>query len=171
MPRFCLSVVALQKNLAMLKNFWYLFLLAIAFACASPDGPNSTEGESDVKALKKEVIAIHDSAMAKMNVMAQLQAGLKKKWPSSADSVLYRKAYQDLQKSHEDMMDWMHDFNLDENASEEANHSYLRQEKKKIGAINSAMDRNITESESLLGPAVLNPDVVDTVDQVGHHQH
>ncbi len=146
-----------------------LLVLTVAACNLQPENPNTTEADAGVEELRKEVMTVHDTAMIKMNTMSKLQSRLKAEWKSSVDSLPYMNAYRGLQESKDDMMGWMRNFDLSEDASEEEARTYLLQEKKSIQAINAEMDKNIAEARFLLKND--ESEMLEEGDTVEHHDH
>lgn len=117
-----------------------------------PDNPGATteSANEDVETLKAEVMAIHDSAMAKMSTLSSLQSKLKETWQSTKDSLPYLDMHRNLQHYKDDMMDWMRNYEVPENTGEPEVRDYLLEEKRAVGAINAEMDKGIAEARFLL---------------------
>ncbi len=99
--------------------------------------------------LKKDVIAVHDTAMARMNHIGKLQKKLQQEI-TQADSVETVNAYEELQAAREAMMTWMREFDVPSEASEAEKMEYLKGEYVKINSVDEAMLKAINKAEKLL---------------------
>lgn len=92
------------------KLTWILAVILIAIAC----GKTNTASESgDLSGIKNEVIAVHDTAMAKMDEIIMLKKDLEILQADTLDSttnIAVERAIIDLETAHYNMMAWMHEF-------------------------------------------------------------
>ena len=106
----------------------------------------------------KEVLAVHDEVMPKMNTISKLVAQLKPKVDSTEQGMVYEKAMKELQESNTEMMDWMQRFSNRFDSDEIMNGKaltpekkrWLQEEKQKIEALRQNVEVNISEAEALL---------------------
>lgn len=123
-------------------------------ACGNGAEAEATEisAEDKVMELKKEVMEVHDKTMAQMNTMAKLRKELRQASGEAQDTAAYYNAYQDLHQAHEDMMNWMRNFeNPDEmEVSTEEKISYLDEQKQKVVQLEEYTNRSIEKAETVL---------------------
>lgn len=127
-------------------------LIAFGVACNNPGrSSEATEevSESRVDELKEQVINRHDTAMARMNEIARLQRELRE-FESSADSAAVMETYGQLQSARDAMMDWMRQFGISVDSSEEAQLRYLKGEYDRIKEVDENMLTAIARAEELL---------------------
>lgn len=133
-----------------------IFAALIGFAAAAcntiSDNPNveAEAADDDISQLKSEVMAVHDSAMAKMSTTNRQMSELKNLWQTAEDSLPYRQAFRELKQANDDMMDWMRSFELPEEAPEDELREYLLEEKRSIQAVHAEMEKAIEEAAFLL---------------------
>ena len=141
----------------MIRRFLLICSLALfAVACNnSPADSNSAEAATDITALKKDVIAKHDTAMARMNEIAALQKKLKQEI-SPEDSLEFMDVYGQLQNAREGMMTWMREFDVPSDSSEAGQLRYLKGEYDRISEVDENMLTAIAKAEILLEEKALN---------------
>ncbi len=115
--------------------------------------------ESENK-LYKQVMAVHDEVMPKMDDLMKLKKQIGKKietMKSSADSTNVEKIRKleaiqhDLTNSNDAMMDWMHQFNNNfEGQVHEVVMKYLENQKEKIQKAGEMADAAIKEAQDAL---------------------
>lgn len=142
--------------------FFFGALALMTTACQSGGGESTTENkdQTDNNRLKEQVIAVHDTAMTKMNEMKRLQKKLEAYGKDSPDSSDYREVWQELEDAHTGMMDWMRNFNVKESWSKTEVYDYLTAEMDKINEVNKAMDHSIARAQKMLA---------EHADQEEHH--
>ncbi len=133
----------------MKKNFVLLIVLGLALVAACTS--QKSEEEQKIESLKKEVIAVHDEAMARMGEIMRLKKELQTK--AEADTTVeIQQTIQNLEAADEAMMNWMRGFKfpLTNNADEAADTTdvaakieYLQQEKEKMEIIDQQMVKAI----------------------------
>lgn len=101
-------------------------------ACQSP--------KAKEEELAKEVLALHDEVMPKMQDIMRLKKELKKKLnqvdSSSNEALLINDLISGLEKADKDMMDWMHTYNGGQDLyTHEEVMAYLNAEKSKMQVI------------------------------------
>lgn len=98
---------------------------------------------------KKEVMEIHDRAMAEMGTISSLQ----KKIDNVQDTTgALTSVKADLHHAHQSMMDWMKDFSgtYDENWPAERKIEFLTEEKEKMAQVENKMNEAIEAAENSL---------------------
>ncbi|WP_028375907.1 hypothetical protein [Leeuwenhoekiella sp. MAR_2009_132] len=85
------------------KSLVVISIIITAISCN-----NNTELQDQYNSLFKEVIAVHDEIMPKMNELTQLQEQIKN--DTTASPKLKNEALKKLQESDDRMMSWMHSF-------------------------------------------------------------
>lgn len=142
-----------------MKKFAILLVaLGLGTACGNSTETSaentSTEmsGEDQVVSLKKEIMVVHDKTMAEMTTMSKLRKELRKASKETTDTAAYYNAYQDLYQAHEDMMEWMHNFqNPDEmEVSKEEKISYLNEQKDKVMQLEEYTTASIEKAQKVL---------------------
>ena len=109
----------------------------------------------------KEVMAVHDEVMPKMNEMGRLSSELKAKIDTTSAGKIYKKALDSLGNAHKYMMKWMEDFSnkfpyaedrLKGKSTEEIleNIEVLKKEKVKIDAVRDAVNGSIMNAKAAL---------------------
>ncbi len=141
-----------------MKYILNIFLILIIIAC--------NQDKAEVGNLEREVFAVHDEVMPKMDKLLELKEAVSLDI-SKADSLLNIKSNLDLEKrkveglaiseSLEDadrnMMDWMHNYKSDSLKTLSAVEAikYLKAEKIKISAVRDKMLESITKAEKFTG--------------------
>ena len=151
-----------------------LYAITLIFIMTSCENQKTHEGES---ALKTEVLAIHNEAMEKMDILMSLQMQLLKEKDSS-NAFQFEEAAKDLDEAHENMMDWMRNFSSlfphavlkGDQHNNHANHAdmnhtrqetsasmspedeavVLEEEKKKVIILRYKMNERIEKAQALL---------------------
>ena len=133
----------------------------------------------DSKAIKKEVLNIHDKLMIDgekviKNRMVLDTVLLSSKVKTAPDSILQKQKITDLinrlNLADELMMDWMHDFKDDYKGKTEAeNLAYYKSEMIKIRGVEDTYIRIIRESDSLLNIYNVKTSVSNT--EMKTHKH
>ena len=137
----------------MRLSFLSLVLMFVISSCGNGENA-ATNVESNVDALKKEVIHIHDEVMPKMGLLGKLANELNASEAAlGEDSVKVKNGARALIEAKDGMMTWMHEFkNLDEeNWTDAEKIAYLEKEKVKIGEIKTKTDEAITTAKEILG--------------------
>jgi len=140
----------------MKKNFVTLivFGLAVMAACTS----QKSEEEVKLENLKKEVITVHDEAMARMGEIMRLKKELQTKAEADTTAEI-QQTIQNLEAADEAMMNWMRGFKfpLTNNADVAADTTdvadkieYLHQEKEKMEIIDQQMVKAIEAAKKEL---------------------
>ncbi|TCD00588.1 hypothetical protein EZ449_20280 [Pedobacter frigidisoli] len=134
----------------------------------------SCKSEPDVKAVKKEVLNIHDKLMMdgekvvknKMKLDSVLKSD---KIKSAEDSIKLADLIVRLNKADENMMDWMHFFKDDfKGKSEQEDLDYYKSEMVKIRAVEDGYIKVTRESDSVL--KVYNVLPAEKM-EMEHHKH
>lgn len=143
----------------IMKKFAILLVaITLGTACGNSTEANAEantveqSGEDKVMVLKKEIMEVHDKTMKQMTTMSKLRKELRQASKEAQDTAAYYNAYQDLYQAHEDMMDWMHNFqNPDEmDVTEEEKISYLGEQKEKVVQLEEYTNSSIEKAEAVL---------------------
>lgn len=140
----------------MKKLLVLCFAGILATACGNGSDTEAAQSDEvkvdEVSRLKKEIMVVHDKTMAEMNTMASLRRELKAASAETQDTAAYYNAYQDLHHAHEDMMNWMHEFqNPDEmEVSEEEKVEYLKGQKLKVEQLEEYTQSSIEKARKVL---------------------
>tara|TARA_R110000868_G_scaffold97876_1_gene269289 strand:- start:8455 stop:8895 length:441 start_codon:yes stop_codon:yes gene_type:complete len=137
-----------------------LLSLTIVLTFASCDKKPSKEAIKFNNAFK-DVMAVHDDVMPKMNEMGKLSADLKAKVDTTAAGRTYQKALDSLGKAHTVMMKWMEDFSnkfpyaedrLKGKSTEEIlkETDALKNEKTTIDAVRNSVNGSINNAKTVL---------------------
>jgi GTPase involved in cell partitioning and DNA repair len=143
----------------MKKIIVVAFIALIAAACTQ-----QSNGTTDYKAVRDEVMKFHDVVMGdhsalvnnqmKLDTLLKNLSGLKIKFPD-VDTVKEKQVIlamvNDLSKAEDQMNDWMHKFEPDVTGkSNEVAVQYFQDEQKKIEIIDSLYKREIKLSDDYL---------------------
>lgn len=133
-----------QKN-KFLRILLILSLFSFPF-CKESSGSKSQQTDP-VIALKDSVLAIHDTAMAKMDILHSLIAQLKgKKGFTDSSSIIKR-----LREADKSMMDWMHQFRLlPDSVSQDSALRYYHRQLKLIQAVSDSIHQVIEEAQEIV---------------------
>ena len=141
-----------------MKSFKYtiLILTTLLFSC----GNNQKTDEKKLeKQLYDEVIEIHDEVMPKMSTILALERQLKEKIQEldsaspdeTAKIELLKNQIPKLQEADEAMMQWMRNFQVNQEGwSHDSVMSSMGHEKDRITIVREKMLETITETEQLL---------------------
>ena len=131
---------------------YVVFVLAILCGCSQGQNP-----EEQKEALEQNVLAVHDTAMAKMEDIFKLRKSLRtlrdtlEKQPQSDTAILnnLQQHIQLLNRADEAMMGWMRQYKAPaaDMPSEQAI-NYLQQEMVKIEKVQTLMDSTINAARS-----------------------
>ena len=149
-----------------MRTYFTFFLFSffmLLVSCNNNDSKNQndtakTEVPSKVKTLHKEVMRVHDEAMAKMDLIYQLKKKTKGMVDSlQQDSVTHaetlkaaRENIKLLDIADGSMMAWMRSYRQPKNKSEAEAMEYLQQEQEKIEGVSKLMNDNIAAAEAFL---------------------
>ena len=116
--------------------------------------------ESAKDKLYKQVMAVHDEIMPKMGAIMKYKKQLNKKIDTlieegndaNADKIAeLTQAIADLDNSHEEMMNWMREFDNDfEGMVNEEVMEYLNNQKKKIENVGKVTNSALSNAEKIL---------------------
>ena len=129
-----------------------LFILSLLlFACQT-----SQKEEVDLKALKEEVLAIHDEVMPKMGDLRRTRKTLMLQADSIKDTDSLRAAKfliasDSLDVANESMMNWMRNFEPEFTGSEEEIFKYLTDQKASIEEVRAKMVESWENGKKVLG--------------------
>ena len=128
-----------------MKSLLTLIFTALLFASTT------TLAQTDNSALAKEVMDIHDEAMAKMTHMHELRLQLEESEKKSGRTSQTTAAIGSLKSAHKGMMEWMRNYQTPEPGAESAAaRDYLLQEKVKIEEVSRAINESIENAEKLI---------------------
>lgn len=148
-------------------------IITIAF-CLTVFLLGACKTEPDAKAVKKEVLNIHDKLMIDgarvVNNRIKLDAILRSDQIKSVDdSAKIADLVLSLNQADENMMDWMHAFKNDFNGkNEEENLNYFKSEMVKIRAVEDDYIKVTRASDSVL--KIYNVKPADKMEMM-HHKH
>ena len=135
----------------------FLPILLIAFAIVTGCGEKKEDAQ---KALLDKVMEVHDEVMPLMNDIMKYKKELNAKIDELANSAKedkeakiaeLKKAVEDLENSHEGMLDWMRQFNSNfEGKVEEEVMSYLNDQMSKIESVGKETNAALKKAEELL---------------------
>lgn len=129
-----------------MKNWtvWFVFAtLALVSSLAA--------GSALANDQAKEVMAIHDVAMARMTEMHELKLQLREQEETGGKTAATSAAITSLEEAHRGMMQWMREYREPETGSPAAAvEAYLLEEKRKIEEIAGQIDTAIREAEKLV---------------------
>ena len=100
-----------------------------------------------VKSSYESVMKIHDDVMPEMSTINKLRRKIKK---VSDDSNVKTELIKQLENANDGMMQWMSDFDFDENASETAQLEYLADQKIIIQRVSDDMKGSISSAQDYL---------------------
>ncbi|WP_209331913.1 hypothetical protein [Lunatimonas salinarum] len=136
-----------------MKLIW-IFLMALgSFLLSSCGG-----GESQVEALKREVIGVHDEVMPLMGELKSYQRMLTEKaaelvelGTDAAEVATYEEASEACAEAYDGMFVWMRQFDPKvEEMDEEKALQYLKEQEEKVALVNSNIKKALEQAESLL---------------------
>ncbi len=138
----------------MRNSILLLFSIVLLFSCTEKKHANSHED------LMQAVMAVHDEVMPKMGDIMKYKKQIGEKiqeLQAIGDSTnqeaisKLQKVSDDLEKSHMQMMDWMHEFNSDfKGMKEEDILKYLNEEKAKIEQVGQLAESTLKEALEIL---------------------
>ena len=143
-----------------MKALKALVLSLILVLTVSCDKKPSQEAQAFNSAFK-DVMAVHDEVMPKMNEMGKLSTELKAKVDTTEAGKTYQKALDSLGNAHTLMMTWMEDFSnkfpyaedrLKGKSTEQILEDIeaLKNEKKKVDAVRDAVNGSINNAKTVL---------------------
>ncbi len=136
-------------------NMRYSIILGLTFFVLSACQSNSdkTLFDSKVKALEKEVLAIHDEVMPRMGEVVQLSYKMDSLVKITTDTVeqnILNGHYKNLVKADKDMMHWMRGYNTPALPYDSASLKYLLNEKVKVEKLKALILNAIDEGNTIL---------------------
>jgi hypothetical protein len=108
-----------------------------------------TDTKKQEKDLLKDVIEIHDEAMAKSEqaIKSKMQLDSMAKSDNSLKQPEINKVINDLTTADKKMEDWMHQFNADNTGkSHEEIMQYLADQRKKVAQVNNQLSTAVSQS-------------------------
>ncbi len=143
-----------QIKISKMKLFKTIALVACVilgfFAC------NNNDPKAKEKQLETSVLALHDSTMAQMETLANMQESVKK--IITADSTKAKEGSQvlnSLADADNAMMDWMNNYDgkyIDAGHTHEEVMTYLTKQKTSIEAAQKKMNEGISQSKKFVNP-------------------
>ena len=109
----------------------------------------------------KDVMAVHDEVMPKMNEMGKLSSELKAKVDTTSTDNTYQQALDSLGNAHKSMMKWMEDFSNEFPYAEDRlkgkttedilnDIKALKKEKEKVDNVRNAVNGSINNAKAVL---------------------
>ena len=140
-----------------LKTIAVSLILVFVISCDKTPSKETLQFNSTFK----EVMAVHDEVMPKMNEMGKLSTELKAKVDTTAAGQIYQKALDSLGNAHKSMMKWMEDFSnkfphsddrLKGKSTEQILSAIeeLKEEKTKVDAVRNALNGSISNAKTVL---------------------
>lgn len=120
-----------------------IILASLVFSC----GPSEAE---ELKALKNEVMDVHDAVMPKMGDMMKIRKGLMGKAETHPDSVMLLELADQVDQAHEGMMQWMRNYEPEFTGSNEEVREYLEGQMKAIQKVSDEMNGAIKAGQEAL---------------------
>lgn len=140
-----------------MKKFAAILLSGILFASCGNSQESTTEETTQevdrVETLKKEIMEVHDKTMKEMGTLKKLDKSLFEAMQAGTiEEDAAQNAINDVRAAHEDMMNWMRNFeNPDEmDATEDEIVAYLEGQKEKVEQLDEYTTRSIERAQSLL---------------------
>jgi hypothetical protein len=125
--------------------------LSLLTACT---GSKEQKQQEDIRALEKEVIAIHDEVMPKMSDIARLLSILEiDEENSSIDSLTHKdisESIAELNMGDSLMWEWMHNYRKPEDAPLDSIEAYLQSEITRVTKVRDVMLEGIKNAEALV---------------------
>jgi ABC-type lipoprotein release transport system permease subunit len=136
----------------MRKNLNFVILTLIILGVYSCD-TSKKEKTRDLKALKEEVLAVHDEVMPKMGELRKVEKALKKLLDEESIEMAeeYQAASENLASANESMMVWMRGFDPNFTGSEEEIERYLYEQLAAIKQVKEDMIGSLEAGKKLLG--------------------
>lgn len=123
-----------------------LFGLLLFSSCNSGYSP-------EVQKLYDEVMVIHDEVMPEMGTIHKLKKQLKKILNDpdiTIDAEDVKNNIQALDVADDAMMDWMHQFKVPKDVSDQVKLDYLKDQKKKMSKVNVDMKTIIKNAQNAI---------------------
>lgn len=140
-----------------MKKFAAILLSGVLFASCGNSQESTTEETTQevdrVETLKKEIMEVHDKTMKEMGTLKKLDKSLFEAMQAGTiEEDAAQNAINDVRAAHEDMMNWMRNFeNPDEmDATEDEKVAYLEGQKEKVEQLDEYTTRSIERAQSLL---------------------
>lgn len=140
-----------------MKKFAAILLSGVLFASCGNSQESTTEETTQevdrVETLKKEIMEVHDKTMKEMGTLKKLDKSLFEAMQAGTiEEDAAQNAINDVRAAHEDMMNWMRNFeNPDEmDATEDEIVAYLEGQKEKVEQLDEYTTRSIERAQSLL---------------------
>lgn len=137
-----------------MKNILSIFLVMLVFASCGEKKDNSQQE------LLKKVMAVHDEIMPKMGDIMKYKKQLNAKIDeltkagvedNQAEITELKKAAEDLENSHDGMMNWMHGFDRNFNSEVQSEViAYMKDQMTKIENVGKMTNTAIANAKELL---------------------
>ncbi|TDI69093.1 MAG: hypothetical protein E2O88_05605 [Bacteroidetes bacterium] len=147
-------------------SFCPLLLILGLFSCSSSTKEQGSDEvvlspeQQQVKDLENKVLDIHDEVMPQMGTLVSLKEQLQAKnqtlsssnHPDAYDQVILNDlVITNLDQAHEEMMDWMRNYQrIDISGDVNANRDYLQKEKAKIASVQGHVNNAIKSAQEAL---------------------
>ncbi len=149
-----------MKNF-FLKLLYALLVGSLLVSCASKNQETTDDATEEsttaLSALKDEVMAVHDEAMAKMGEMQTLESDIKTHLSgldSAENASIIEEGMQKVQalsQASEGMMQWMRNYEPPSSETPQAEaEAYLQQQKEAVTKVQEAIDQSLEEAKAFL---------------------
>lgn len=125
--------------------FCFVFGSFIFLSCSETPVPKEEVAPTKEEIAFKEVMLVHDEIMPKTEEIRSLQALIIDTLSPEGNAV-----YRELEQADDAMMQWMHDFPMDNTLSEEQKLEYLEGQKIKIEIVKTMMLNSIELAKGYL---------------------
>lgn len=155
-------IMKVFQNIAVLT---FCVMVVLNVGCQQKKDSSAEAGEpvdsDEIGLLKKEVMAIHDEVMPKMNDMYKLKSSLKEKLSDSAAAPTAKtdmaSAVNKLDSAHNGMMRWMRQYHMQADSvdssemTQEERRAFYEQEMERIRRVREDMLDAIEKAQKLTG--------------------
>ena len=124
-----------------MKTILFILPMLLILSCDQQE-------KAEIDALRKEVMDVHDEVMPRMGEMIKIRKALMEKAQESVDSTTLLNLSNNIDIAHEEMMQWMRNYEPGFTGSNDEVRKYLLEQKtaiqqvreKMIGSLNSGAD-------------------------------
>ncbi len=125
-----------------------LLLITLLFSCGS-------NKQDEIKEMKDQVIEIHDEVMPRMGELNKVRKDLLLQADSfietdSVKAISFTKAVANIEGSEKSMRNWMLNFELEYEGTDEEIIHYLKDQKKAILQVQEEMNGSIEKGKAIL---------------------